>query len=250
MAEYNVEAIVVRVKAFGEADRLVHLLTREAGKLRVVARGARRPKSRFTPAMQLFTHCQVQCYRGRTLDGVRQVQILESFRALREDLERMAHATYACEMADELVLERQPAEAVFSLLLELLRTLASPDSVPGPALAAFQLQLLALSGFRPELGQCVACGSPVTGAHVRLSPAEGGILCERCAAGAGPVLRVARGALEAMRFLQGAGVGRAGVLRLQEGLWEQVRRAIEEFVEFRLERRLRSRAFLDPGWRS
>lgn len=250
MADYNVEAIVVRVKAFGEADRLVHLLTREAGKVRVVARGARRPKSRFTPAMQLFTHCQVQVYRGRTLDGVRQVEILESFRALREDLDRMAHAMYACELADEMVLEHQPSEPVFSLLLDLLRVLASPQSAPGPPLAAFQLQLLTLAGFRPELGQCVVCGGPVAGLEVRLSPAEGGILCERCAAGAGRVLLVARGAMEAMRFLQSAGVRRAGVLRLQEGLWEQARRAIEDFVEFRLERRLRSRDFLDSGWRS
>lgn len=244
MPAYNAEAIVVRVRDLGEADKVVHLLTRDRGKVAAVARGARRPRSRLAAATQLFTYCHVQCWTGRNLDTLSQAEIRDSFPAVREDLVRTAWAAYACELVDEMAQERQPVPEAFALLLAALRLLASPAD-PEVVGHAFTLQVLSALGFRPALDRCAGCGGPLgTGPHVRFSAAAGGALCPDCHGDGERVRLLARGTLEAMRHLLAADLATPPRLRLGPDMARELAATLDEYVEYRLERRPRSLAFL------
>lgn len=244
MPTYNAEGVVIRVRDLTEADKVLHILSREYGKLRCVAKAARRPKSRFTPAAQLFTHLQIQAFTGRNLDTITQAEIVSSFRLLREDLTRMACATYACELVDEMVQERQPLEQVYLLLLTTLHLLSAPEVPPEPVLRAFELKLLAMLGFRPVLDHCLSCGAPVGGNEVLFSAEAGGVVCRECAHEAGALRVLPRAAVEAMRFLLATDLRRAHVLRYGAEVGAALARALEQYVEYRLDKRLKSLEFL------
>lgn len=245
MALYNADALVIRVRDFDEADKIVTLLTREEGKVQAVARGARRPRNRFAASSQLFTQVKAQLFHGRSLDTLSQVEIVESFRRLREDLEKMAYATYACELADELIKEKDRSETPFLLLLAVLHLFHEGEN-PEAVLRAYELKLLAMLGFRPNLEDCVSCGGALPdGPFVRFAPGAGGTLCGRCAAGGDAVMRISRGALETMKRLTDADIRKVHVLRLGADVQAELARALDGYITFRVEKRLRSKEFLD-----
>lgn len=246
MAVYNAEGIVIRSRDFDEADKILVLLTREEGKVQAVARGARRPRSRYAAAGQLFTQANLALYKGRQLDTLSQIDIVESFRHLREDLVRMAYATYVCELMDEMVKERQRVEQAYLLLLTTLHLLNAPEYQPEPVLRAYELKLLSILGFRPEFSRCISCGKEIAaGPWVRFAPAAGGVLCGECPAEGEQVLRLSRGALETMRHLLEGDIRRVHVIKIGPELAKELDLAIGSYISARLERRLKSREFLN-----
>lgn len=247
MALYNVDGIIIRVRDFDEADKVAVILTREEGKIQAVARGARRPRNRYAAAMQLFTHVKAQLFQGRQLDTLSQAEIVESFRHLREDLVRMAYATYACEVMDALVAERQRYESLFLLLLTSLHLFNEPDMVPEPILRAYELKLLSILGFRPSLDACVACGTReiANGGSIRFSPALGGVLCPTCSSEGEGAMRLSRGSIETMRYLLDGDIRRAHVIRLVGDMAEEIDRALTAYIVVRAEKKLKSKEFLD-----
>lgn len=247
MALYNVDGIVIRVRNFQEADKIVVLLTREEGKVEAVARGARRPRSRLSAATQLFSRLRAQLFSGKSLDTLSQAEIVESFRHLREDLVRMAYATYACELMDALLPERQRHEAPYLLLLTSLHLFNEPDLPPEPLLRAYELKLLSMLGFRPSLTACVGCGTEAVqqNGSVRFSPVLGGVLCPACSAEGEGAMRLSLGALESMKRLLDGDIRRAHVVRLGGEVAAEVDQALSAYILVRTERRLKSKEFLD-----
>jgi len=156
MGLYRDEGIVLRTHKLGEADRIVSLLTPHHGKVRAVAKGVRKTKSRFGARLEPPTHLQLQLYEGRSeLHIIDQAETLDHFRTLREDLDRLTHAVSMLEVADQLGLEGEPNPGLFQMLLGALRALAGhsgPLVVPG-----FFLKVLALEGFRAVTDRCVEC---------------------------------------------------------------------------------------------
>jgi len=247
VALYNAEGIVIRTRNFDEADKIVVMLTREEGKVEAVAKGARRPRSRFAAATQLFTQVRAQLFSGRKLDTLSQVEIVESFRHLREDLVRMAYATYACELMDALLPDRQRHEAPYLLLLTSLHLFNEPDLAPEPLLRAYELKLLSMLGFRPSLNACVGCGTEAvqSGGAVRFSPSLGGVLCPSCSSEGEGALRLSLGALETMKRLLEGDIRRAHVIRLAGEMVGELDQALSAYILVRTERRLKSKEFLD-----
>lgn len=246
MSLYNAEAIVIRCRDFDEADKVAVLLTREEGKVQAVAKGARRPRNRYAPAVQLFTHIKASLFHGRNLDSFSQVEIVESFRTLREDLLRMAYATYVCELMDESVREKQRLEQSFLLLLTTLHLLNAPEMEPEPILRAYELKLLSILGFRPQLESCVSCGQDL-GANpaVRFAPGLGGVLCPNCSAEGDLVHRIARGTLESMKRLLDGDIRRAHMIRIPAEMRLEMDKVIGDYYAIRTERRPKSKEFLD-----
>lgn len=246
MALYNTEAIIIRVRDFDEADKVAVLLSPTEGKLQAVAKGARRPRNRYAGATQLFTRIRASLFHGRNLDTFSQIEIVESFRHLREDLVRLAYATYACELMDELFKEKQKLEATYVLLLTTLHLLNEPGMEPEPVLRAYELKLLSMLGFRPQLAHCVSCSADLEeGPTVRFAPALGGTLCARCASEGELVQRLSRGSLESMRRLMEGDIRRAHVVRLNGEMMREIDRALTEYLSARLDRILKSKEFLD-----
>ena len=144
-----------------------------------MAKGIRKPKSRFSGRLEPLTHVNVLCWRGRELDVVNQVEALDHFKAIRADLERVPVAQTMLEVVDHVALERQPMPEVFRMLVGALRTL---DERAAPTLlSAFLWKLLALEGVGPSLDQCARCSSE--GELVAFDAGEGGFLCRSCRRG-------------------------------------------------------------------
>jgi len=179
LATYSDEGVVLRTMRLGEADRIVTLATPGHGKVRAVAKGIRKTKSRLAGRLEPITHVTIMCWRGRELDVVSQVEAIEHFKAIRGDLERVPVAMTMLEVVDNVALERHPMSEMFRMLVGALRAL---DERLSPALlGSFLWKLLALEGVGPSLEQCAGCGSETE--LVAFDPGEGGFLCRSCRRG-------------------------------------------------------------------
>jgi DNA repair protein RecO (recombination protein O) len=229
---YHDRGVVLRTYKLGEADRIVAILTRGHGKVRAVAKGVRKTKSRFGGRLEPASHVDLLLYEGRgELDIVSQAETLDHFRPLRDDLDRLGQAVAMLEAADQLSLEGEPNRRLYDMLVGALRTLAdrqAPLVVP-----AFLLKALALEGFRPEVDACVACGEP--GPLVSWAMEEGGL---RCAAHRlGPA--VSTDAVAVLRDILGGRLG-AALGETRAPVVSEVDRLVVMAFEHQLERRLRS----------
>ena len=158
VATYRDEGVVLRTIRLGEADRIVTLATPEHGKVRAVAKGIRKTKSRLSGRLEPLTHVNMMCWRGRELDVVNQVEVIEHFKAIREDLDRVPVAMTMLEVVDHVALERQPMAEMF----RDARGGAAHLGASGPrrrCSARFFWKLLALEGVGPSLELCAGCGS-------------------------------------------------------------------------------------------
>jgi DNA repair protein RecO (recombination protein O) len=179
MPTYRDQGIVLRSYKLGETDRIVHLLTQGRGKVRAVAKGVRRPGSRFGGRLETFSHVDLQLYEGRNLDVVNQAELLASHARVREDFARSAAGSVMAEVVDAVAQEGERDNALFLLLRAGLQALdAAPDD-PAVFVDAFLLRVASVVGFHAFTDACAVCRRP--GRHGFLSVKAGGVLCADCA---------------------------------------------------------------------
>lgn len=231
MATFRDEGVVLRTMRLGEADRIITFVTPEHGKVRAVAKGVRKTKSKLGGRLDLMTQVSIMCWRGRELDVVTQAEIIDSFRPIREDLDKMPVAFTMLEAVDQVAVERQPMPELFRMLVGALTTLAGEGGAV--LLGAFLWKLLALEGVGPVVDQCAACGEPAE--LVAFDEAVGGFLCRSCRSGHA----VTPETVALVRHIMGG--------RLRLALTEPASRATAEVerlatiaTEYHLDRRLRS----------
>lgn len=249
---YKTEGIVLRHRKLGEADKVLTIYTPRLGKLEAVAKGVRRPTSRLAGHVEVLTRTSLLLAHGRTLDVVTQAQELESSRPLWEDLERLGWAAYAAELVDRCTPERQEHEAVYRLLLETLRRLRERDDLD-LVLRYFEVQLLALLGYRPHLDACVSCGEPLRplpepgapGATNYYSPSAGGATCPECGRRETAASPLSVNGLKVLRLFQRSGFQEAARVRLTPELGRELERHLRSSIRFILERDVRATEFLD-----
>ncbi|MDI6871829.1 MAG: DNA repair protein RecO [Bacillota bacterium] len=245
MSLYSAEALVLRARPLGEADVVVTLLTREEGKVEAVARGARRGRSRLLAATQPFTESRVMIWRGRNMDSLSQAEVVHSFRGLQQELTRLACASYTAELLDHFLGEREPHPALYELWRETLHYLSRAEGRT-PLLKGvhvFELRLMRILGYEPEISRCAACGGEL-GATLRFSLGLGGALCPQCFSrdpGASPV---SAGTLALLQRLADTAWDRLHVVEL--GPWApEVQRLLWAFIAFRREGTLKTREFME-----
>ena len=178
MTLYRDEGVVLRTQKLGEADRIVTLLTRRHGKVRAVAKGVRRTKSKFGSRLEPFTHVDLQCYQGRELDIVTQAEIVSSYAGLSGDYGRYTAGTAMLETVDRFTEEREPALRLFLLLAGALKALDAGEHDASLVLDAFVLRTLSISGYAPGLDDCARCGA--AGPHRSFHVSSGGLVCPDC----------------------------------------------------------------------
>jgi DNA repair protein RecO (recombination protein O) len=242
---YRDEGVVLRTIKLGEADRIVTIFTQGNGKIRAVAKGVRKTTSRFGARLEPASHVALQCYKGRELDVVTQVETIESNRAVREGYAMFTHAVPMLEVVDHVTPDRDPNAALYRMLTGALRTLGTRRSAL--VTTAFFWKLLSLEGFQPMLDGCARCGAGTGGADgddivlPAFDLADGGMLCESCATLSGRM--VSPEALDLLRRLLGGGLN--GALGEPAGpVTREVERLGLASVEYHLERRLRSATLL------
>ena len=180
MSLYRDTGVVLRVQKLGEADRIITLLTRRHGKIRVVAKGVRRTRSRWGARLEPFNHVDVQCYTGRSLDVVTQAETVDAFGAgIVGDYSRYTAASAVLETADRLVSEEgEPSLRVYLLTVGAIRAMAGRERDPSLVLDAFLLRAMSHAGWAPSISECARCADP--GPHRAFSVAGGGAVCPRC----------------------------------------------------------------------
>ncbi len=230
---YKDEGVVLRTIKLGEADRIVTLFMRENGKVRAVAKGIRKTKSRFGGRLEPFTRADLMLYRGRKdLDTITAVDVIEPFRGLRADYERVMAANALAEMVEKITPDRERAFPTYALLVGGLDALAGGrgDSV----VPAFLIKLLSICGFHPQLRTCAGCGD---GADLGgFSPALGGVVCGSCWDEAPDAHRMSGERIALLAELLRAEFGcDAGAGELAEA-----RTTLQRYAEYHLERPLRS----------
>jgi DNA repair protein RecO (recombination protein O) len=242
---YRTEAIVLRSLRFGEADRILHLLTRDRGRVGAIAKGARKTRSRFGARLEPFSHVDLHLHEGRgELATVTQADLVRSHHALALDPYLVAVGSIGVEAVLRLFIEHDANPRVFHAtcrFLDVLAALPAAERRPDPAhdslALAFQLKLLWLAGYLPHIASCAACGAedPLVGFS---APAGGGV-CSRCEAGATAVTADTFAGVRALleRPLVESGAVQLGARNARESL-----RMIESLYEYHGGFRLRTLA--------
>ena len=240
MSLYRDRGVVLRTYKLGEADRIVVLLTPGHGKVRAVAKGVRRTKSRMGGRLEPLSHVDLLMYEGRDLDTVSQAELVEPWRPLHEDLSRLAQGLAMAEAAEQVAQEREPSLDLYRMLVGALKALVSQ---PGPLIvASFYWKLLSLDGAGPVLGTCAHCGAePPAASLVAFDITEGGALCRDCRRGSA----ISPTALELIGWILGGRL--AKVLQLPaSSMTGEVAHLATISLEQHLERRLRALHALEP----
>jgi DNA repair protein RecO (recombination protein O) len=177
---YRDEGIVLRTQKLGEADRIVTVLTRRTGKVRAVAKGVRRTKSKFGARLEPFSHVDLQLYTGRNLDIVSQAESIRSYGPpIVGDYSAYTAGTAVLETADRLTAEeKEPSLRLFLLVIGALRSLAEKTHPAPLVLDAYLLRAMSVAGWEPALSQCARCG--LDGPHRHFSVPAGGSVCPGC----------------------------------------------------------------------
>lgn len=180
MSLYRDAGVVLRTQKLGEADRIVTVMTRGHGKLRVAAKGVRRTTSKFGARLEPFMHVDLQFATGRTFDIVTQAEMIAPYgKHIGSDYARYTAGTAILETADRLAAEEgEPALQHYRLLVGALHALAGRARDPALVLDAYLLRGLAVAGFAPSFGDCARCGAP--GPHRFFSVGSGGTVCQAC----------------------------------------------------------------------
>ena len=236
---YRDVGVVLRTYKLGESDRIVVLMTAENGKVRAVAKGVRKTRSKFGARLEPMSHVRLLLYRGRELDIVNQAESVEPLTPLLSSLDRVSQGLAAIEAIDQLALDREPNERLYRQAVGVLRTIAKqPAALTVPA---FYWKLLAAEGLEPQLDECVRCGE--FGADtpmVAFDLNEGGVLCRSCRSGTS----ISPAALDIMRAILGGRLN--DMLDLPESpATHEVGVLATRALEHHIERRLKAVAMFE-----
>ena len=238
---YQVEAVVLTVRNWGEADRLVRVFSKEHGLITAIAYGARRPRSQLAGGLQPFVQTQLALLAGKQVETVKGCEMIHSFQCLREDLNRMAYTGFLAELITELCPERQAEPQIYEWLLQVLRVMEERN--PRLVTLAASWQLFALAGLEPACEVCQQCGKELVWPAV-FDMAAGGVVCRQCQGGLSEDNLFSEGAAELLqRFLHLQWEQMEGYLVSREALL-MLEALLLSYVEHHIERPLRSTAFI------
>lgn len=240
---FRTDAIVLRRMDLGEADRLLTLFTPEHGKLRVVANGVRRPGSKKAGHLEPFTLVNLLLARGRELDIITQAEAVRTFPQIRTDLLRLGLAAYVVELIDRFGVQEGDSLGLFELAADTLDRL-DREPVPEVALRYFQIRLLDLVGYRPELFRCVSCSNQAQPVDQFFSLSEGGLLCPSCGPQRDQARPLSLVALKVLRHTQRNSYEQAARPKLSSIVANELDELLESYLSYLLERELNVPGFL------
>lgn len=173
------KGVVIRQTKYSESDKILTIFTKEKGKIQAIAKGSRKPRSHLMGSTEIFCYSEFLMYTGKNLYNINQGQTIDSFYSLREDIYKLSYATFILELIDASVLEEEPNERLFELLVKTLKILSDMDDNYRKLLFAFQIKYISFIGFKPQMNSCVNCGSDINKA-IKFDIIEGGTVCEKC----------------------------------------------------------------------
>lgn len=239
----RVEALILRHQRWGEADRILTIFSKEHGKMRVIAKGVRKTTSRKAGHIELFMQSTLQLAKGREFWILTQVETISAFQALREDLQKMSIASYVIELLDKFTYDDGPNPRLYRLVIETLERLCIEDPV-FIVLRYYELRLLDLLGYRPQLFQCIGCQEDIRAENQYFSALVGGVICPRCAHKYEDTRRISMSALKYIRHFQRSSYKESLAASPEEEVTLEIERILQWYLTFLLERGINSQVFL------
>ena len=251
---YRTHAVTLRRRDYGDADRVLTVFTPDAGKQELIAKGVRKTTSRKAGHLELFAHSALQIAQARTWDIITEASTVESFRHLRTDLDNIGRAAYICELIDRFTEADDENRLLWDLLLLALRQLdeasaphanqAESDFDSDVLLRWFELRLLGVTGFQPQLFHCIGCGAPLEPVRNYLSLEDGGVYCPTCGAQQRDLEIIEPDALKVLRYLQSQPWPTVRALSVRPPVMRRVENILHRYLLTILEYRLKSTDFL------
>lgn len=250
---YRTHAIVLRRRDYGDADRILTLLTPEKGRMEAIAKGARKTSSRKAGHLEPFAHSSLLLAQARTWDIVTEAVTVEPFRHLREDLDAISRASYIAELAEAFGEGEDDHKLLWDLTLDTLRELdqmAEGIQAGGKTgdrnvlVASFMLHLLSIAGFQPQLYHCLGCDAEIQAVTNFLSLAEGGVYCPNCAQERTDLEAIDPDALKILRYLQRQPWGELRTLSVRPAVMRRAESVLHRYTIHVLEKQLRSVDFM------
>ena len=243
LRSFRVEAIILRHSDWGEADRLLVMFTLDMGKLRAIAKGVRKPRSRKAGHLEPFTRVSLLLARGRDMMIVTQAETIAAHTSLREDLLLSTYASYVVELLDRFTYEEGENRALYRLLNDTLTRISSSTS-PDLVVRYYEVRLLDLVGFRPQLFNCVVCGEQIRPENQYFSAELGGVLCPTCGKRTPGVRPISMLALKYLRHFQRSNYAEAARVSLTDSLNREMENLMQHYLTYQLERGLNTPSFL------
>ena len=241
---FRVDAVVLRHSDFGEADRLLTLYTRQLGKARVIAKGARKIASRKAGHIEPFTHVRLQLSKGKDMFILTQADTVDAYLPLREDLILTSHASYVLELLDRFTYEDETENSsIFRLLTDTLARLSSKTDT-WLVLRYYEMRLLDHLGFRPQLLNCVNCGREIKAEDQFFSFSAGGVICPGCGQGLPHLHNISVDGLKYLRHFQRSSYAEATRARPSLDVQYETETLMQGYFTYLLERELNTPGFL------
>jgi DNA repair protein RecO (recombination protein O) len=239
----RVEAVVLRHSDWGEADRLLWLFTRELGKVRAIAKGARKLRSRKAGHLEPFTRVALQLARGRDWWIVTQAETVDAFAPIHEELLQVGYASYVVELLDRFTYEEGENRLLYKLLADTLERLSQGQEA-NLVLRFYEIRLLDLLGYRPQLFHCAKCGEEIRPVDQYFSAELGGVLCPNCGPGDRGARPVSVQALKYFRHLQRSNYSEARRAQISNEVNREMELLVQHYLTYLLERGLNTPAFI------
>ena len=158
MGYVKTKGIIIREVNTGEADKIVTIFSKNFGKLTGSVKGARRPKSKFVAGAQFLCYSDFVLFKGKDMYSINSCDVIESFYEIRNDIVKLTYAAHTVDIILEVVQENQPAQRVLQLLLNTMHMLCKTDKSPELVIRIFEIRLMAILGYAPNVSGCMSCG--------------------------------------------------------------------------------------------
>lgn len=241
---FRASAVVLRHADWGEADRLLTLYTREQGIVRALAKGARKVTSRKAGHLQPFTHITIQLAKGRDLLIVTQVETINAFLPLHDDLTKTSYAAYVIELLLRFSYEEEIGNpTIFKLLTETLDRIEK-ESDSWLAIRYYEMRLLDSVGFRPHLFECANCSREILPEDQYFSYTAGGVICPRCGEGLPNLNKISLETLKYLRHFQRSSYKEASRAKPSDEVQKEAENLMQGYFTYLLERQLNTPSFI------
>ena len=248
---FTTEAIVFGSIDYGESDKIVTFYTLKFGKIKGIAKGAKRSKKRFVNNLEPFSYINLVFFQkqGRELVMLEQAEIVRRFDLLTMDIDRLAFGSYCLELLNEMTLEGQQNQRAFELLLKFLIMLDGGTHIR-TIVMFFEMRLLSLLGYHPHLDTCVVCKNDIVSGvtpdtKIFFSSARSGILCSTCKDQGKFVIPVSPGTIKFLMLAAKTDIDKADRISMAEWAAEECERVMGDFLKYQLGKELKSRRFLN-----
>jgi DNA repair protein RecO (recombination protein O) len=241
---FRANAVVLRHADWGEADRILTLYTREQGMLRVIAKGARKINSRKGGHLQPYTHITAQLAKSRDIPIVTQVETINAFLPMHDDLAKLSNASYVVELLLRFSYEDEsPNPTIFRLLVETLDRIEKEADAWLP-IRYYEMRLLDAVGFRPRFFECANCGREILPEDQFFSYMAGGVICPRCGSGLPNLTKLSLEALKYLRHFQRSSYKDASRAKVALDVQKETETLMQGYFQYLLERQLNTPGFI------